>query len=147
MKEFKFLGCKCIVKVLKDSQDDEGFHKISIGKEMDAIKKLGNHPHIVGHSCHSKMDLDSESYLVMKLLQMDLEKVLHYNKRVSKGLSLVEAVSLMLQIGEGMKFMHDKGVAHCDLKPRNVLVNLEASSSGKSRIFLVKIPDFGSTKA
>jgi serine/threonine protein kinase len=57
----------------------------------------------------------------------------------------VELVSLMLQIGEGMKYMHGKGVAHRDLKPNNVLINFE--SKGSSRICSVKIADFGSTKA
>ncbi|XP_024362153.1 uncharacterized protein [Physcomitrium patens] len=137
VKDSKFLDCECVVKVLED------FPTSAIEQEMDAIKKLGNHPHIVRLFCYSKTDPESKFYLVLEQLQMDLKKALRLEK---KKLPLVEAVSLMLQIGEGMKYMHGKGVAHRGLKPENVLVNLERSS-GVSRIRSVKIADFGTTKA
>ncbi|KAG0568773.1 hypothetical protein KC19_6G044500 [Ceratodon purpureus] len=135
VRKSNFLNGKCVVKMLEQIQST------SIEKEIDAIRKLGNHPHIVRHFCFSKNDLEREVYLVMELLDMDLDRAI---RRMKGRLSVVEAVSLLLQIGEGMRYMHDKGVAHRDLKPGNVLVNFD---EGSSRISSVKIADFGSTKA
>ena len=37
----------------------------------------------------------------------------------------MEKVVLMLEIAEGMRYIHRMHMAHRDLKPSNVLVNLE----------------------
>ncbi|KAG0612623.1 hypothetical protein M758_6G042300 [Ceratodon purpureus] len=136
VRKSNFLNGKCVVKML------EQYQSTSIEKEIDAIRKLGNHPHIVRHFCFSKNDLEREVYLVMELLDMDLDRAI---RRMKGRFPVVEAVSVMLQIGEGMRYMHDKGVAHRDLKPGNVLVS--EVFEGSSRICSVKIADFGSTKA
>jgi serine/threonine protein kinase len=48
-----------------------------------------------------------------------------------------EAVQIISQIATGMKYLHDNGVAHGDLKPKNVLLRLEP---GEKK---VKLADFG----
>jgi tRNA A-37 threonylcarbamoyl transferase component Bud32 len=35
---------------------------------------------------------------------------------------LIGAVDVMLQVAEGMKYLHSLGFAHCDLKPDNILM-------------------------
>ncbi|KAG0567108.1 hypothetical protein M758_7G104200 [Ceratodon purpureus] len=175
VRKIKFLSDRetCAAKTISN-------HSLSAEKEIDAIRKLGNHPHIVRLFCYSKMDLsepetdpepdletemetemaETKVYLVMELLEKDLQEAigLRRNHRLERALrlrgtqllvslgELVEPVSLMLKIGEGIKYMHGKGVAHRDLKPGNVLVNFE-KFEGSSRIRSVKIADFGSTKA
>jgi serine/threonine protein kinase len=137
-----FLGSLCAMKIISVTRHEEV--KVTLLKELEVIQKLGQHPHLVRLLCHSQKD--SNCYLIMEKMQMDLSKAI--------GLSdlrdlPINVVSLMLQIGEGVKYIHSKGVAHRDLKPENVLVNLENWPSSESlprRIVAVKIADFGVSK-
>ena len=59
------------------------------------------------------------------------------SKKISDGpLKLPEALSIATQIGEGLEAAHEKGIAHRDIKPDNVM--LMKGSRG-----LLKIMDFG----
>ncbi|KAG0553702.1 hypothetical protein KC19_12G032400 [Ceratodon purpureus] len=53
-------------------------------------------------------------------------------------LQLPEAVDIMLEMATGMAYLHENGIPHGDLKPRNILVTL---SNGTEK--LVKVADFG----
>lgn len=61
--------------------------------------------------------------------------------------NMQEAMQIMLQIAEGMKFLHDKGVVHGDLKPKNILVTpsgrAASSSLDQNMLFKIKVADFG----
>jgi serine/threonine protein kinase len=61
--------------------------------------------------------------------------------------SMPEALHVMLQIAEGIVFLHDHGVAHGDLKPKNILVTpSERAISGsldQDVAFKLKVADFG----
>jgi hypothetical protein len=148
------LGIECAMKII---YVPEGWTtqdvKDMIRPEMNAIKDLGHHPHIVRLFCYS-IKTEEACYLIMERMQMDLSKCL-LNHRI-KGddgkenygkLSHVDAVSLMLQIGEGIEYIHSKDMVHRDLKPQNILVNLENPGNSFSRICSVKIADFGLTKS
>jgi serine/threonine protein kinase len=59
----------------------------------------------------------------------------------------------MLQIAEGMKYLHSKGLVHRDLKTDNILIKCDGPGSESSMLDLVvkplwiaKISDFGTTK-
>ena len=59
------------------------------------------------------------------------------SERIAEGpLQLPEAVSVAIQMAEGLEAAHEKGVVHRDIKPDNVM--LLAGSRG-----LVKLMDFG----
>jgi serine/threonine protein kinase len=49
------------------------------------------------------------------------------------------AVRLMLDIADGLRFMHSKGIWHRDVKPANILINSEGKAMladfGESRLF------------
>ena len=51
---------------------------------------------------------------------------------------LPEAVDIMLQIAEGVKYLHDNEIAHGDLKPNNVLLHYL-----KPAQMIVKVADYG----
>lgn len=54
-----------------------------------------------------------------------------------------EAIDIMFQVAKGMKYLHLKGVAHGDLKPKNILVEFHPGGLDHK---VVKVCDFGLTK-
>ena len=48
----------------------------------------------------------------------------------------------LMDIASGLNYMHSQGIAHCDLKPANVLIDIDPETNG---LFCV-LTDFGITK-
>ncbi|MGO8796354.1 MAG: protein kinase domain-containing protein [Candidatus Sulfotelmatobacter sp.] len=87
------------------------------------------HPNIV--TIHEFGDQDGSPYLVMEyLVGMSLETA------ISSGrpLSLVEKLSICINVCEGLNYAHDRGIIHRDIKPANVMLLDDGN---------VKIVDFG----
>ena len=76
-------------------------------------------------------DDDGRPYIVMELL--DGQILSDYLKR-PEGLELEDKVALMLQVCDGLRLAHGKGIFHRDIKPGNLLV----TNAGD-----LKILDFG----
>ena len=61
--------------------------------------------------------------------------------------SMPEALHIMLQIAEGISFLHENAVAHGDLKPKNILVTASgkaiSGSLGQDVALELKVADFG----
>lgn len=55
-------------------------------------------------------------------------------KRPTFNYSIKESLDYIYQISEGVKYIHNKGIIHCDLKPENCLKGADGN---------VKIADFG----
>ncbi|KAG0585051.1 hypothetical protein KC19_3G253800 [Ceratodon purpureus] len=125
----------------------EHIHTHSFDQEMAALQKLGHHPHIVRLLCYSKNKTNSDCFLIMEKMDMELSEYLKRRIASDDRTRLLEAVVIMLQIAEGVNYIHSKHMAHRDLKPGNVLVTVEDRSSQPiSRAHSVKIADFGLTK-
>lgn len=56
--------------------------------------------------------------------------------------SISEAVHIMLQVAEGMLFLHEKQIVHRDLKSHNILVKCIKARSGV-KFLQAKVADFG----
>ena len=79
-------------------------------------------------------------FIVMDSLEINLY---NYNKLVrEKGQKYAytqnQMISVTRQICQGLKFMKNKGVIHCDIKPENIMFTTDKYNS-------VKIIDFGSS--
>jgi serine/threonine protein kinase len=81
----------------------------------------------------------SQHLIVTELMSKDLRMYLKENV----PLSLPLAVDIMLQIAEGMKYLHESGVMHRDLKADNVLINVVENESYISPSLQVKLANFG----
>eukprot|EP01018_Ginkgo_biloba_P015515 Gb_39729 [translate_table: standard] len=99
------------------------------------------HPHILPLFGYSFDEKKSECYIVMELAQGNLR---NYITNQRYNITLESAVDIMLQIAEGMKYLHSKDLIHRDLKAENVLVNWKGIA-GLSDIQYVqaKLCDFG----
>jgi hypothetical protein len=112
----------------------------SLEHEAEILAGL-SHPNIVqifGHCIAEK------SSLVMELMHGNLTD--HIDHR-GKSLELPVALDIMLQVAEGMQYLHEKRVAHRDLKSGNILVNpLQISGMENAGYVQVKVADFGLSK-
>ena len=113
----------------------EKFYK-RCSKEFIIGKELSHSVHIT--STFFLVKVPTTTYttrgwgFVMELGKMDLFQLIE--RSGWKSVPLSEKYCLFKQICNGVKFMHDNGVAHRDLKPENVLLSMDG---------ICKLTDFG----
>jgi len=116
--------------------------KTSVKAVKNEAKLLASlkHPNVVQFIGYAVKD--KRHYIITELMSKDLRMYLEENG----PLSLPLAVDIMLQIAEGMKYLHERGVMHRDLKAENVLINVVENESYISPSVQVKLTDFGLSK-
>jgi hypothetical protein len=107
-----------------------------------------SHPNILSLYCYASNSHSCS--LVVKLMDDDLcnfieEKML--DDTLTAPFDILEAVGIMLQIAEGMHYLHNNKIVHRDLKSGNVLVKL-VSAKGEFGVDYVhaRVADFGLSK-
>ncbi|CAK9094224.1 Mitogen-activated protein kinase kinase kinase 7 [Durusdinium trenchii] len=70
-------------------------------------------------------------HLVMEFCDTSLHRLLY---EVAEGIEPTKIRAIMSGVSRGMAFMHSKGFIHPDIKPRNILLNVDGS---------VKLCDYG----
>jgi serine/threonine protein kinase len=128
-----WLGCEVAVKVSPRVNN-------YTPKDGDFLKELP-HPHIVqllGYCVD-----DDYTYLVMELMETDLNHTIH-NYRLAENPSMArtlftdsEALDIITKLALGLRFLHERGVVHRDLKSSNILVHAHPGYID------VKVTDFG----
>lgn len=120
------------VKVLKQEFSENQNFVAKFRTEAQAAAGL-MHPNIV-----NVYDVGSESgiyYIVMELVEgITLKKYIEKKVRLTSK----EAVSIAIQVSNGIEAAHNNHIIHRDIKPQNIIISKE----GK-----VKVTDFGIAKA
>nr|WP_242035651.1 MULTISPECIES: serine/threonine-protein kinase [unclassified Leptolyngbya] len=115
---------------LKDL-DHERFPTHKFLRELRFLLSL-EHPNIV--TCHSLEHTRTGRYLVMDYCEGGtLRGLMEEDTR----LSLPQSIKLTMDILSGLEQAHQRGIVHCDIKPENILLNLEPHG------WKARISDFG----
>jgi serine/threonine-protein kinase len=97
-------------------------------REVEAAARLVHQNVVVAHDAG---EANGVRYLVMELIEgQDLSSLI----RESGPLPVTEAIDCILQAAEGLKYAHQRGVIHRDVKPGNLLLNNDG---------VVKVLDLG----
>lgn len=99
-------------------------------RELRILRHLAPHPNIITLYDQSVVEENNELYMIMELMDSDLNKVI----RSSRRLTPAHIKCIMKQILEGLKAMHSISCFHRDLKPANILLTKDCC---------VRITDFG----
>ncbi len=104
--------------------------KIRFLREAQAAAAL-NHPNIC--TIYEIDEYEERSFLSMEYIEGEALK----NKIKTKPLPLSEALDIAIQVAEGLRHAHEKGIVHRDIKSANIMINKEGEA---------KIMDFGLAK-
>jgi serine/threonine protein kinase len=152
----EFLGVKAAVKVFKTpsstsvdavQREAELQARLSVQREAELQARL-RHPNVIQFIGYAASE--EGQIIVSEPMSKDLRMYLDENileGQTRPPLSLLLAVNIMLQTGEGMKYLHQSGMIHRDLKAKNILINVvESKELCNSTSVQVKLTDFGSSK-
>jgi hypothetical protein len=131
------LGKTFALKIMRSLLAADEAARKSFFREARLASSL-SHPQIV-----SIVDFGEDpkfgAYMVMELL----DGVPLRNALAERGrFGLRPACDLLLQIADAIRYVHEKGVVHCDIKAENVLLCEERTETGR-RNYRVKLLDFG----
>ena len=120
------------IKVLKPEYSQDKSFVSKFRAEAQSAAGL-THPNVV--NVYDVGDEDGVNYIVMELIEgITLKKYIEKRGR----LPYKEAVSIAIQVANGMEAAHKHHIVHRDIKPQNIIISKE----GK-----VKVTDFGIAKA
>ncbi len=96
-------------------------------REAQAVAAL-NHPNVC--TIYEIDEAQGQTFIVMEFIEGESLE----NKARHGPLNINEALSIAIQVAEGLQEAHDKGVIHRDIKPQNLMLTKRGQ---------VKIMDFG----
>ena len=97
--------------------------------EVQALSRLINHPNII--RLYSIGFQNNDCFLVFEYMDFNLRHL--FKQREDKPFCEAEIRKWMLQILQGVEYMHKNGCFHRDLKPENLMVTKN----------VIKVVDFG----
>jgi len=124
---------------LKISEVDPQYENFRLSKEVEMVSGLPDHPNIAYYEkeCHTfPSSKGEEDFAILQYYEDgNLSQLLKNHL-----LTAEQKQSILIQILEGIDFLHNNGIIHRDLKPQNILI---AKWGDK---YIPKITDFGISK-
>lgn len=124
------------IVAIKTVYQDDGHQN----RELSIIKGL-KHPNIVGlrRYFYTRNEIGEEFLsLVLDYMPMSLDKVVKEAEKKKQNLPDSFVRLAMYQFMRALEYLHGLGICHRDIKPHNLLVDLDAG--------IVKLCDFGCSK-
>ncbi|KAG0625084.1 hypothetical protein M758_2G026500 [Ceratodon purpureus] len=137
----RWFGAEVAKKVLHEPSMSDFVQEVTI---LDGLR----HPNIV--SLLGYMTDLHNSCMIMELMDGDLHSLMA--KRMKQGgfsstpFSISEALDIMLQVAEGLFFLHEKRIVHRDLKSQNILMKCVKAMEVNVTYLHAKVADFGLSK-
>jgi len=130
-------GSVCAIKVLHEKLHKDADWRARFNEEGLVGTQL-KHPHVL--SARELVEHEGRIAIVMDLVKggQTLEKVM--SREFPKGLPLVRALSVFLEVVQGIDYLHGKNIVHGDLKPENVMIEGEYR---RPETWHSKLTDFG----
>jgi serine/threonine protein kinase len=113
------------------SLDHQRFPTHKFLRELRFLLSL-KHPNIV--TCQALEHTATGRYLVMDYCEGGTLRSLMTE---SQRLSLPQSLKLIIDILQGLDHAHSRGIVHCDIKPENILLNVQPTG------WTARISDFG----
>jgi serine/threonine protein kinase len=128
------------IKVIADAPHRGKRLFIRAKKEAQTLYRL-NHPNIV--RVVEAGELEGMAIMVMeKLVGLNLREYL----AVCGPLTVLEALTIAVQVASALDAAHGAGVIHRDLKPENVFVQVTTTPDVTGNLLKIKVLDFGIAK-
>jgi eukaryotic-like serine/threonine-protein kinase len=132
------------IKMLRDRYARDPQFVQRFREEAQAAANL-NHPNIVtifdvGSDTANGADPNAiRHFIVMEFLEgADLKQTLRERQITNNPITINQSVDFARQICEGVGYAHRRGLAHCDLKPQNVMISPDGHA---------EVADFGIARA
>ncbi len=113
------LGRQVAMKILDDRAAAQDDLRRLFTKEGKALAQL-THPNVV--AVYDVGEVDGRPFIVMEHVEG-----ISLKQRIERtgALPLADVVRIGIQIAQGLEFTHSRGIIHADLKPSNILLDLE----------------------
>lgn len=123
-------GTWVAVKMLSASASLHGEVVARFLNEAQTLQQL-HHPHLVKALSLGSLPDDGPPFLVLEWLPTSLHEVLH-----ARGgrLPLGDCIQVLRQLAQVLRYLHERGVIHRDVKPANVLVAQDAAGALNLRL-------------
>lgn len=127
---------------------DCAIKKIDLGKLNDKEKarvtdeiktlKTCRHDNLVSY--YDSFTTDDQKYICIVMELCDKGNLGTYIANTEHGLGEDKCIFFTNQLCKGLKYLHDRNIAHRDVKPRNILI------TGQNNEEIIKLGDFGLVK-
>jgi serine/threonine protein kinase len=131
------LDRKVAIKVMKRNIDDLDKFERRFLMEGRTMAKL---PHRNIVAVYDIVRNDDVTYIAMEYLDGGTLSI-----KMKEGLSLAEAISVVVQIAQALQFAHEHGIVHRDLKPANIMFR-DANTPVLTDFGIAKHQDAGATR-
>ncbi len=129
-------GLVAALKIPQERYANEPRFLHRLHREAEVLKRL-KHPNIIRVYEHGKAG--DTHFIAMELVEGPSLDELIADRRLTPGLAL----KVLLPVAEALKYMHNQGFLHRDLKPGNIMIYREALKDGDVDSSGVRLMDFG----
>jgi serine/threonine protein kinase len=117
-----------------------------VREETILLRHVCFHTNIVNvYGCYTPTTMTVRPVIVMELLDTALDQILHSNYMEGKWLPYTKRLQLLQGIISAVEFLHLQGIVHQDIKPSNILVDVNTMVAKLTDFGVAETKEFGTT--